>query len=152
MKQGEMKKLSWVFTLFSQRAGVCRAIRLLFFVLRSNVRKNFVPLKVPLRVKDNEWFNTRPLVRDEWTLLLNKLIFKTLAWMDKPKTWQNINIYSQQECTPVGCVPPAAVAVPGEGLHQAPPIPPRADPLRVDTPGPDTPRDQTPPRSRHPPC
>ena len=27
----------------------------------------------------------------------------------------------QQECIPVGCLPPAAVAVPG-GLHQAPPL------------------------------
>ena len=37
----------------------------------------------------------------------------------------------QQECIPVGCVPPAAVAVPG-GVHQ-------------------TPREQTPPQTRHTP-
>ena len=51
---------------------------------------------------------------------------------------------NKQECIPVGCVPPAAVAVLG-GLHQANPLPPGEQaPL---------PRDQTPsppPRSRHP--
>ena len=43
-----------------------------------------------------------------------------------------IHIYlSEQECIPVGCVPPAAVAIWGSP-HQAPP-------------GADTPQDQTPP-------
>ena len=48
-----------------------------------------------------------------------------------------------QECIPVGCVPPAAVAVPG-GLHQA--TPQSRHPMGADTPPEaDTPREQTPP-------
>ena len=43
----------------------------------------------------------------------------------------------EQECIPVGYFPPAAVAVPDGGLHQAPPPPPR----RKHTPG----RKQPPP-------
>ena len=44
-----------------------------------------------------------------------------------------------QECIPVGCVPPAAVAVwGGDGLHQAPPPE-------------ETPRDQAPPSGADPP-
>ena len=63
--------------------------------------------------------------------------------------------YHWQECIPVGCVPPAAVAVPG-GLHQAPPgsrHPPgpgpsdRHNPPREQKP----PRDQAPPGTRHSP-
>ena len=44
----------------------------------------------------------------------------------------------QQECIPVGCVPPAAVAVP-LGLHQAPPL----DQAPLWT--------RQPPGTRHPP-
>ena len=51
-------------------------------------------------------------------------------------------IHSQQECIPVGCVPPAAVAVPG-ALHQAPP--------GSSPPKPGTPQEQTP-QTRHPPA
>ena len=40
----------------------------------------------------SEYYNTRPLVRDEGILLLDKLIFKSLVWMDKLKVWTNINI------------------------------------------------------------
>ena len=50
-------------------------------------------------------------------------------------------VFIKQECIPVGCVPPAAVAIPG-GLHQAPPgtrYPPGADP-----PDQATPQDQAP--------
>ena len=54
----------------------------------------------------------------------------------------------EQECIPVGCVPPTAVAV-GGGLHHAPPreqtTPDQAPPQTG------TPREQTPPRSRHSP-
>ena len=82
----------------------------------------------------------------------------------------------QQECIPVGCVPPAAVAVRGEGgLHQAAPPGPgtpairhthpqdQAPPRTRDTPPwdkappgtrhplrPGTPSDQAPPQTRHP--
>ena len=48
----------------------------------------------------------------------------------------------EQECIPVGCVPPAAVAVPG-GLHQEP-SPDQAPPWEQ------TPLHQTPPWTRHP--
>ena len=51
--------------------------------------------------------------------------------------------YKQQECIPVGFVPPAAISV-RRGLHQAPPW--------DEAPSWDqTPLDQTPPRTRHPP-
>ena len=53
----------------------------------------------------------------------------------------------EQECIPVGCVPPAAVAVGGS----PPGTPTGADTPRPGTPQPGTPREQTPPRSRHPP-
>ena len=36
---------------------------------------------------------TRPLVRGEWILLSDKLIFNLLAWMDKLKFQKNIYIY-----------------------------------------------------------
>ena len=57
----------------------------------------------------------------------------------------------KQECIPVGCVPPAAVAVRG-GLHQAPS---RADPQSRPPTGPgntpdEAPPDQAPPTSRPP--
>ena len=52
-----------------------------------------------------------------------------------------VELLSKQECIPVGCVPPAAVAVPG-GLHQAP----SRD--QAPHPGADTPL----PGTRHPPC
>ena len=55
---------------------------------------------------------------------------------------------NKQECIPVGCVPPTAVAVWG-GLHQVPPGP--DTPLEQAPPRAGTPRDQTPPRTRHPP-
>ena len=60
----------------------------------------------------------------------------------------------KQECIPVGCVAPAAVAVLGGGLHQAPPWeqtptpgpgPPEADPPDQAPPRADPPRDQAPP-------
>ena len=47
------------------------------------------------------------------------------------------NVQIKQECIPVGCVLPAAVAVQG-GLHQVPPRP-------------STPQDQTPSPTRNPP-
>ena len=50
--------------------------------------------------------------------------------------------FDRQECIPVGCIPPAAVAV-WEGLHQAPPGP--------GIPQDQVPLDQAPPRTRHPP-
>ena len=43
----------------------------------------------------SEYFNTRPLVRDEWILLLEKLIFKSFALIGKLKIWENINTFSQ---------------------------------------------------------
>ena len=59
---------------------------------------------------------------------------------------------TKQECIPVGCIPPAAVAITGEGvspLDQAPPRPPgpgtlpnplnKAPQLAADPPGPGTP-------------
>ena len=59
--------------------------------------------------------------------------------------WQNI-IYrspppSQQECIPVGCVPPAAVAVRGVSTR----LPLRTRPLRPGNPRNQTPLDQPPP-------
>ena len=51
------------------------------------------------------------------------------------------NLIFNQECIPVGCVPPAAVAVPG-GLHQAPP---RAGTPWSRPPWSRHPREQTPP-------
>ena len=58
--------------------------------------------------------------------------------------WINV---VKQECIPVGCVPPAAVAISGGGLHTHSP---EADtPLGVGTPGAGTPRSR-PPRSRTP--
>ena len=38
----------------------------------------------------SEYFNTGPLVRDEWILRLDKSIFASLAQMDKLKFWKNI--------------------------------------------------------------
>ena len=49
------------------------------------------------------------------------------------------NDHKVQECIPVGCVPPAAVAVTGGSPH----------PPRAGTPGADTPQSRHP-RSRHP--
>ena len=49
----------------------------------------------------------------------------------------------KQECIPVGCVPPAAVAVPG-GLHQAPPLE-QTSPWTRYHPRTKPPREQTPP-------
>ena len=71
----------------------------------------------------------------------------------------NLTALNEQECIPVGCVPPAAVAIPG-GLHQTLPgsrslldqTPPGADTPwdpREQTP---TPQDQAPPGSRPSPC
>ena len=37
---------------------------------------------------DSEYFNTYPFVHDEWMLLLDKLIFKSLVRMDKLKIWE----------------------------------------------------------------
>ena len=51
---------------------------------------------------------------------------------------------SEQECIPVECIPPAAVAVQEGGLHQAPPRGP-------DPPGPGSPLGTRPPRTRQPP-
>ena len=65
----------------------------------------------------------------------------------------NMKAPTQQECIPVGCVPPAAVAVPG-GLHQAPPDqtpPDQAPPKEQAPPGPGTPVGPDPPGSRHTP-
>ena len=64
---------------------------------------------------------------------------------------QNFNKSEQQECIPVGCIPPAAVAVlGGYSLHQAHPpgpgIPPGIPPWEQTPPW-----DQAPPGSRHPP-
>ena len=50
----------------------------------------------------------------------------------------------RQECIPVGCVPPAALAIPG-GLHQAPP---RADTPWEQTIGTDPPNPDQAPGSR----
>ena len=69
----------------------------------------------------------------------------------------NRNISKEQECVPVGCVPPAAVAVPG-GRG----VPPGIPPPETRPPSPETrhpsppqdqtrlPRDQTPPETRPP--
>ena len=72
----------------------------------------------------------------------------------------------KQECIPVGCVPPAAVAVEGVSTryppgsrhalgpdipqNQAPPLGPGTPPRTRHPPGPDTPRDQAPPGTRPP--
>ena len=57
-------------------------------------------------------------------------------------------ICNKQECIPVGCVPPTAVAV-GGGLHQAPPgtqVPPGSRPPQDQAPPPPPPPwEQTPP-------
>ena len=59
---------------------------------------------------------------------------------------QNFNKSEQQECIPVGCIPPAAVAVlGGYSLHQAHPQD-QASPWEQTPPW-----DQAPPGSRHPP-
>ena len=42
-----------------------------------------------------EYFNTSLIVHDERILLLDRLIFKSLAQIDKLKIWKIINIYSQ---------------------------------------------------------
>ena len=80
------------------------------------------------------------------------------AWgLVRDDRYDTIHIYlSEQECIPVGCIPPAAVAILG-GPHQVPPLeqtPPwDQTPTRDQTPH----RDQTPPwdqastRSRQPP-
>ena len=80
--------------------------------------------------------------------------------MALPKTerHQFLKIINKEECIPVGCVPPAAVAVRG-ALHQAPPLDqasPRTrqlpqtwhscpPPGTRHSPDPGTPRDQAPP-------
>ena len=58
-------------------------------------------------------------------------------------------LFLQQECIPVGCVPPAAVAILG-GLHQAPPPRSRHPPDQAPHQS-RHPPDQAPPWSRHPP-
>ena len=52
-----------------------------------------------------------------------------------------VNEFVKQECIPVGCVLPAAVAVRGGGLHQSPPTASgtRPPPRTRHPPGPDTP-------------
>ena len=61
-----------------------------------------------------------------------------LGWVTVFPPLRSIHTCNILECIPVGCVPPAAVAVPG-GLHQAPP---GSRPLWDQTP---------PPGTRHPP-
>ena len=83
--------------------------------------------------------------------------------LDYTQMYENYNLLHyiklhssfEQECIPVGCVPPAAVAI-GGGVSTR--HPPRADPLGAEPPpGPGTPPwsrplpEQTPPSSRHPP-
>ena len=58
----------------------------------------------------------------------------------------------KQECIPVGCVPPAAVAVPGvspPGTPHRSRHPLEHPTLEQEPPGADTPR-STPPHTRHP--
>ena len=55
----------------------------------------------------------------------------------------------KQECIPVGCVPPTAVAIPG-GLHHAPPRSRHPSPQSRHPPGSRNPQTRHPP-SRHPP-
>ena len=52
----------------------------------------------------------------------------------------------KQECIPIGCVPPVAVAVPGGSPPGTPP------PGRAHPPGGSTPREEAPSRRKHPPC
>ena len=55
-----------------------------------------------------------------------------VSWNEFRCATRMSNSKNEQECIPVGCVPPAAVAVPGGGLHQAPPpeqAPPPLPPL-----------------------
>ena len=35
----------------------------------------------------SEYFKTRPILSDVWILLLEKLIFTSLAWVGKLKSW-----------------------------------------------------------------
>ena len=67
---------------------------------------------------------------------------------------RKLDLILKQECIPVGYVPPAAVAIGGGGvsLHQAPP--PDQDPLpgtRYHPLRDQTPQEQAPPGTRHPP-
>ena len=39
--------------------------------------------------------NALTIVHEEWILFPDKLIVKSLAWMDKLNFWKNINIYLQ---------------------------------------------------------
>ena len=64
------------------------------------------------------------------------------------KDLSQVILHFQQECIPVGCVPPAAVAVPG-GLHQTPPG--SRHPSQGGTPQTRHPPDQAPP-DQAPPC
>ena len=60
----------------------------------------------------------------------------------------------KQQCIPVGCVPPAVVAVPGESPPGTPQTryPPEQAPSGPGTPlGASTPPDKAPPGSKHPP-
>ena len=57
----------------------------------------------------------------------------------------------QQECIPVGCVPPAAVGVPGRSPPGAPPRPGTTPPLGLGTPPNPPPREQTPQDQAPPP-
>ena len=63
---------------------------------------------------------------------------------------------TKQECIPVGCVPSAPVAISPGGRHPPPRSrhPPGADTHtpRADTPGADTPWEQTPPQEQTPSC
>ena len=81
-------------------------------------------LLTPLNECVTEW------IHEEWSKP------KMNGWMQEKAKRKN-----EQECIPVGCVPPAAVAVRG-GLHQAPP--------GTRHPQAQTPRDQAPPRTRPP--
>ena len=41
--------------------------------------------------------NILTLVRDQWLIVSDKMIFLSLAGMDKVKLWRNINIYLQEQ-------------------------------------------------------
>ena len=75
----------------------------------------------------NNFFRRFSIICRKWSMCV--------AFLKLKRSGSYLWIFSEQECIPVGCVPPAAVAVPG-GLHQAPPWE-------------QTPWDQAPPQTRH---
>ena len=102
--------------------------------------------------KRQKFLNSLTFLMANYCLKVHNVLFK-LAHANFRKRFIFDSWYIIQECIPVGCVPPAAVAIGGGGLHQAPPRI-EATPRRKHLPPglKHTPWEEAhPPKRKHPP-